>query len=269
MEKTVIKISEYIKKQTDIVPEIGIMTGKYFNHFVEMVENPVVIKYTDIPDFPTLRADKEGCFIFGKIKNRSIAIVYGRLHGYYGYKQGEILLPMMVLHYLGCRKIISNTSVGALSHRMKVGDVAVITDHINLSGTSPLIGSFSYSNKHRFSNVSDTYSKENIAFAKKIAKSMHFKLKKAVIMQFTGPTQETRAEVNLARMLHADVMGFNIITDTLCASYLGMNYLALVLVTNYNSADSVNTIRYDDIQYNLKCADKFYSEFLSKLVEKF
>lgn len=269
MEKSIKSVAEFIKKKIDIVPEVGIMTGKYYNHLVDSVENPIIINYKDIPNYPALRGDVEGYFVFGKIKGRPIAIAHGRLHAYYGYKQGELVLPMAVLHYLGCRKIISNGCAGALSHKLKVGDVVAITDHINLSGSNPLVGSFSYSNKHRFSNVTNMYKKENIEYAKTIAKSMHFKLKKGKLIQFTSPTQETTAEVGLARLLGADLIGFNIIADTLCAAYLDMDYLALALVTNYNSADSVNLIKHEDILYNIKCADKFYSEFLSRLIEKF
>jgi len=257
-------ILEYIRSKTDIVPETGVILSSGFEEFVDAVENKIVIKYTDIPGFEVYGTEKErGHFILGTIDGKGVIAMDRRLHYHNGYKPSQLGTPIYVMKELGCKRLIVSCSVGALSTKLKVGDVVTFTDQINLSSKSPLMDYAEMRYGHKFIDMSNPFDISLVDNLVSIAKSeLAIKVKKALFLELMGPNGETIAEANFAKQLGASVVGFNVACEVIACRYCGLPVITLGLVTNYASAYSSGKIKHEDIAYNRKCASSYYVDTL-------
>lgn len=264
MNDLVKKVCEYIKEKTNIKPKVAIIVSKY--HREVPIDKQIKIAYKDIPNFPALGSDLQGEFIVGTIKGVSVIMAHGRFHLYNGYKNGYHCFPIYVFKELGCKALIINTGMAAINPRLKVGDIVEITDHINLSGRNPLFSDNMYLGHTRFIDVSSAYTPELLWTAKQVGKKMGLKIKTGTLVQFSGPTRETVSEIRAARLMRGDLAGFNIMNEAIACVYCGMQFLGLGTITNYATGVSKNKIKYEDVKYNMKCAEEYLCDFLVNLI---
>lgn len=268
MENTIEKIVNYIKEKVEInAPSIGVILGACFSDFVDEIENKKEILFADIPDLKTLGSDRqENKFIFGTIKGKNIIMIMGRLHYSLGYEVSDIATPIFILKELGCEKLILCSSIGAISKKIKVGDIVTFDDHINLTGRNPLYNC-KYEYGHKFIDMSNAYDAEMIdTLIYTAKKEMAIKVKRGIFAEFPGPSAETVAESHFADIIGADVMGFNVCNEVIAAKYCGLPVASYSLVTNYVSAYTNNKIKHEDIVYNRKCASSYYLELLVRFI---
>ena len=229
----VFKAAEYIKSEVDFEPEIGIILGSGLNGLAEKIENPVAVDYKDIPDFPVSTAPgHKGRFVFGFLSGKRVVCMQGRLHFYEGWSTDEIIMPIRVMKLLGVKTLILTNAAGGINLDFNVGDIMVITDHINLTGTNPLIGKNDERFGERFCDMSYTYTPSLVSLAEEVAGENGIELKKGVYLGLTGPSYETPAEIRAFRTLGADTVGMSTVFEVIAASHCKMNILAFSLVTN-------------------------------------
>lgn len=264
------KIVENIKKKIDNAQgTIGIILGHCFNDFLEYVEDKVEIAFKDITGLKVLGSDiDENKFVFGSIYNKKVIVVIGRTHYSIGYEEQDVAIPVYILKELGCKNLILCSSVGAINHKIKVGDVVTFTDQINFTGRNPLNCSDITKYGHKFFDMTEPYDLNMINTLSEVAKrEMGIKVKKGVVMEFTGPTAETASESRFASMIGADIIGFNICCEVIAANYCKLPVISYSLVTNYASAFSNTKIKHEDIVYNRKCASSYYLELLARFIK--
>ncbi|MBQ3048118.1 MAG: purine-nucleoside phosphorylase [Clostridia bacterium] len=264
------KIVEYIsKKVPDTKGSIGVIIGPCFSDFLDEIENKVELYFRDIPDMKILGSDREeNKLIFGTINGRKIIVSLGRLHYYLGYDQQDVAVPVFLLKELGCEKLIISSSVGAINHKLKVGDIVTFTDHINFTGRNPLYGLTFNKYGHKFIDMIDAYDQEMIDMLVYTAKNeMAIKVKKGIAIEFPGPSAETVSETKLALSMGGDIIGFNICSEIIAAKYCGLPVCTYALITNHASAFTNSKIKHEDIVYNRKCASTYYLELLSKFIK--
>lgn len=264
------KIVENIaKKVKNAQGTVGIILGHCFNDFLEYIEDKVEVPFKDIAGLKVLGSDvEENKLVFGTLYNKNIIVVIGRIHFSLGYQTEDVATPIYVLKELGCQKLILCSSVGAINHKLKVGDVVTFVDQINLTGRNPLNGLVINKYGYRFIDMIEPYDSSMIELLSKTAKQeMGIKVKKGVVVEFPGPTAETVSESRFSSMIGADVIGFNNVCESIAAKYCSMPMINYALVTNHASAYTNSKVKHEDIVYNRKCASSYYLELLARFIK--
>lgn len=227
------RIVECIKSKTDLRPDTGLILGSGLGSYADKLDCKVEIPYSDIEGFPiSTVAGHAGQFVIGKRAGKTVIAMQGRVHFYEGYSQAEITLPVRVMQRLGVRDLVLTNAAGGVNKTFAVGALMLITDHINFSGTSPLIGPNLDEFGTRFPDMGDIYTKslrEKVIIA---AKSADIPLEQGVYMMFSGPSYETPAEVRMARVLGADAVGMSTAPEALVACHSGMRVVGISCITN-------------------------------------
>lgn len=268
MKKIIDKIVKSIKSKVDIEPEIGIVVSFGLSEIIDRIEDRVELPFKDIDGLVTLGKDATTCkFYFGTIAGKKVVVMYDRLHYYQGYKPSEVVLPIYALKELGCKVLVNSSAVGAINKRIKVGDIVLFSDHLNFSNRNPLIGVDCEPYGFRFFDMTNAYNYDLLNQAYSVGKNLGIGLKKGVYIEFMGPNGETPAEIHMAQIMGADVVGFHVANEVVAARYCGMEVIGVSLVTNHASAFSRSKIRYEDIKYNRQVASGYFGEYLYSLIK--
>ena len=207
--------------------DIAIVTGSGLAKSVPELDNKVVVPYEDI-GLPKSRVEgHKDCFVFGKYGNKNIVIV-SRLHYYENADIKIVMLPLQVVSGLGAESVVLLTSCGGLNKEYRVGDIMVINDHINMSGINPLLKL----DKITFTNMLNCYEPEYISQINQIASQNGIKLKNGVHCQMSGPSYETRAEVEMLRLIGCDSVSMSTAHDCIIAKYLNMKVAGFAIIVN-------------------------------------
>lgn len=243
MDQRVEKIytaADFIKEQlSGRTPVIGIVLGSGLGKLAEKIENPLVIPYRTIPGFPVSTAiGHKGNFVFGELGGKFVVAMQGRFHYYEGYPLDLVTLPVRVMKVLGVKYLFVSNAAGACNPEFRVGDLAVIKDHINLI-SNPLIGPNMEEFGPRFPDMTCPYDLELQEIAFKVAGEMNVSLRQGVYLGNTGPTYETPAEVRAYRTLGADLLGMSTIPEVIVARHCGIRVFGMSVVTNCSNTQNV------------------------------
>lgn len=224
---------EFIRKYTDIVPEIAVVLGSGLGGFAKSIEVDVAISYSDIEGMPVSTAPShEGKLIFGRIAGKSIVAMQGRVHLYEGYTPQQVAMPIRLMRALGAEKLILTNAVGGIDKSLQRGDFMLITDHISAFVPSPLVGKNDDEIGTRFPDMSNAYDKDLQIIAKSVAAENGITLKSGVFTQLVGPQFETPAEINMLSALGADAVGMSTAIEAIAAVHCGFKVCGISLITN-------------------------------------
>ena len=241
LNEKVLEAVNYIRTRVSADPDIGIILGSGLGNLSYSIINPIEISYADIPYFqPSTVQGHEGKLIFGKIYGKSVVAMKGRLHYYEGYSMQEITFPLRVLTLLGVSKLIVTNAAGAINKKFKVGDIMLITDHLNMSGNSPLIGKNYEIFGSRFPSMNYVYSESMMITVKEIAAKFKIPVQEGVYAFMTGPQYETKAEVRMLETLGADAVGMSTVPEVIVAAHSGIDVLGISCITNTTGVEDVS-----------------------------
>lgn len=233
MENRIHKCVESIRAITDRKPKIGITLGSGLGDFVEQLSNKEEILYSQIEGFPTPTVKgHEGKLIFGTYNNTDVVVLDGRVHYYEGYTQQETVIPVRVLHEIGVETMILSNASGGINYDFQPGDIMLIEDHINLSGSNPLIGKNLDSFGLRFPDMSEVYSKKLWHTLRDKADQAGILTKHGVYLMCSGPSFETPAEIRAFRTLGADAVGMSTVPEAIAARHANMEVIGISVITN-------------------------------------
>ena len=214
-------------------PTVGLILGSGLGDFADTLEDRVVIPFADIPDFPQATVEGHvGAFVFGKRQGKSVVALQGRLHFYEGHSQQTITIPVRVMAKLGVKQLILTNAAGGVNLNYFPGDLMLISDHINYSGSNPLIGQNMPEFGPRFPDVSDLYSRDLRKLIMTEAEKAGISLRQGVYMMFSGPNYETPAEIRMARIVGADAVGMSTVPEALVAAQCGISVIGISCITN-------------------------------------
>lgn len=231
--KQLIETTEYLREKGFLEPELGLILGSGLGDLADEIENPIVVPYTEIPHFPasTVKGHK-GQLVYGTLSGKVVIAMQGRFHFYEGYSIQEVTLPIRVMKLLGAHTVGLTNAAGGVNTTFTPGDLMLITDHINFTGTNPLIGPNEEEMGPRFPDMSETYDKEYQSRIREEAQKLNVALKEGVYMGFSGPTYETPAEVSMARTLGADAVGMSTVPEAIVARHAGLRVFGVSCITN-------------------------------------
>ena len=227
--------ANYIKNQFNCeLPNISVILGSGLGGFAAATKVLKTITYSAIPGFPHghVEGHKGNLSLVEVSPGKNVLMMEGRLHCYEGFSANEVAFPILVLHHLGVHNLIITNAAGGINPNFIVGDLMIVTDHINFTGKHPLIGQNSSKIGPRFLDQTEPYSCELIEIAKDTAKKCNIVPKQGVYIGVTGPTYETKAEVHAFRVLGADAVGMSTIYEVIMANYLKMKVLAISDISN-------------------------------------
>ena len=261
------KSADFLREKVDFTPEIGIILGSGLGPFAREIENPVTVDYKDIPNFlVSTVASHAGKLIFGRIAGKKVVCMSGRFHSYEGYDFEQLVIPVRVLKLLGIRTLVLTNAAGAINTAYRPGDVMVVSDHIKLTGPSPLRGPNLEEFGPRFFDMTKAYTPALRRLALECAEGSGLRVHEGVYMFFTGPQFETPAEIRAARLLGADAVGMSTVTEVLTAAHCGLPTLALSVMTNMAAGVLDQPLSNEEVDETARKIEDRFSRYLKKIV---
>lgn len=237
-----------IRARTPVRPRVGVILGTGLGDFADALKLETVIPYREIPHFPHSTVESHaGELHLGRLADRPVAVMKGRVHYYEGYRMEQVAFPVRVLKALGCGTVIITNAVGGMNPTMPAGTLVVTRDHINLMGDNPLIGENDDSLGPRFPDMSEPYSRSLIAIAERAAESLEIPLQRAVFVGVAGPNLETAAEYRFLRWIGADVVGMSLVPEVIAAVHGGQRVLSFNVVTDTCDPDHLRPVSIPEI----------------------
>ena len=291
MEDVLAKVSEttsYIASRVDAKPKIAIILGSGLGSLGdEVIEDRIEVPYSEIPNFPSSAVEgHRNMLIFGKIYGKDVVVMQGRFHYYEGLEMDEVAFPVRVFAFLGIEQLIVANAAGGINKNLKPQDLLLITDHINLSGNSPLRGPNEEMFGVRFPSMKNAYSPRLRELAKNVANFSEFDeelnkkalrmaqndsdlkvdLKEGVYAFMPGPQYETDAEIEMLRRLGADAVGMSTVPEVIVAAHMGMEVLGLSCITNATSTEIPPS--HDEVLENASKVEEKFKNFVMRIIMK-
>ena len=207
-----------IKEKIPFKPRVGLVLGSGLGDYGDTVEVEAVIPYEEIRGFPksTVKGHK-GRFLFARVRETPVVMMQGRIHYYEGYAIQDVVMPIRLMKLMGAEILFLTNAAGGMGEGFSAGDFMLITDHINLTVPSPLIGANIEELGPRFPDMSQVYDQELLQIIRDAAKELSIPLKEGVYVQLSGPQFETPAEVRMVKNLGASAVGMSTVWQTFCS----------------------------------------------------
>lgn len=255
--------------QTRIIDNttIGIVLGTGLGGLVQKIDIQECIDYKDIPHFPVSTVQgHSGRLIVGRIGGVPVLAMQGRFHFYEGWSMAQVTFPARVFCLLGIKTLFVSNAAGGLNPGFKVGDVMVITDHINMFGTNPLIGPNMDEFGPRFPDMSQTYSQRLVSKALEIGKAENLDLRTGVYVGTSGPTFETPAEYKMFRALGADAVGMSTVPEVIVARHCGLEVFGVSIITDSGVPGEIVEVSHEEVQKVAAAAEPRMTRIIEALI---
>lgn len=263
IKATAIFINEKVKKPIDA----GIILGSGLGGLVKEIEIELTIPYSEIPDFPVSTVEgHSGKLIIGKLGGKTVMAMQGRFHYYEGYSMKEVTFPVRVMKKMGINTLFVSNACGGLNPDYKVGEIMIISDHINMFPEHPLRGTNMDELGPRFPDMSQAYDQHLRNKAKSIALRNSISIKEGVYVGVSGPTFETPAEYLMFRHLGADVVGMSTVPEVIVARHMDMTVFGISIVTDSGVPGQIIEISHEEVQEVAMKAEPHMTLILKELV---
>ena len=222
-----------VREETRVEPRVGIVLGSGLGGLADELTDAVAIPYAEIPGWPVSTAvGHSGVLVLGALENAPVVVMQGRAHLYEGIGADRVVFGVRVLGALGIRSLVVTNAAGGIATDFRPGQIVAISDHVNLQGTSALVGPNDDALGPRFPDMSEAYDPELRAHAREVAAGLGFELAEGVYGAWLGPQFETPAEIRFMRAIGADLVGMSTVQEVIAARHLGIRCLGLSVVTN-------------------------------------
>jgi purine-nucleoside phosphorylase len=260
--------ASYIEDRIKARPETGIILGTGLGGLVKEIEIIDSIPYNEIPDFPVSTVDGHaGRLIYGKLGNKEVLAMQGRFHYYEGYSMKEVTFPVRVMKFAGVKQLFVSNASGGLHPEWHVGDIVIITDHINFFTEHPLHGKNENELGTRFPDMSKVYDERLRNKAKLIALENNINVKEGVYIGVQGPTFETPAEYKMFRIFGADIVGMSTVPEVIVARHSGIKVFGISIITDSGVPGEIVEISHEEVQEVAMKAEPKMTLILKKLIE--
>lgn len=259
--------AQYLKDRMNTAPETAIILGTGLGRLVNEITDKYEIPYKNIPNFPVSTVEgHSGKLIFGKLGSKDIMAMQGRFHYYEGYNMKEVTFPIRVMNELGIKTLFVSNASGGMNPDFEIGDLMIITDHINLFSEHPLRGRNLYGD--RFPDMSEAYSKELIKKAKEIAREKQIAVQEGVYVGTQGPTFETPAEYKMFRILGGDTVGMSTVPEVIVANHCKMKVFGMSIVTDLGVEGKIVEISHEEVQEAANRVQPLMTTIMRELINR-
>ncbi len=260
---------ESVRSKTDLVPDVALILGTGLGGLAQEIEATAEISYEDIPGFPLYTVETHaGRLLFGELGGERVVAMQGRFHLYEGYSMQQITFPVRVMRALGAGNLIVSNACGGMNPLWSAGDLVLISDHINLLGDNPLIGSNDDSLGPRFPDMSSPYDPALREIARDVAREMKLTLREGVYVAVPGPNLETAAEYRFLRTIGADVVGMSTVPEVIVAVHGGMRTLGVSIITDECLPDALDPADIDKIIATAQAAEPNLTRLVAGVLQR-
>jgi purine-nucleoside phosphorylase len=237
-----------VRARSDLVPAVGIVLGSGLGGLAEELTDPVSIGFADLPGWPAATAPGHvGRLLLGHLDGVPVAMLQGRLHLYEGNDPGLVVQPVLLMGRLGARTVVLTNAAGGLDPSYGAGTLMLISDHLNLTGQTPLLGPNADELGPRFPDLTEVYSRRLRERLHAAADSEDVALAEGVYVGLVGPAYETPAEVRMLRQLGGDAVGMSTVLEAIAARWIGIEVAGVSLVTNAGAGYSDGLLNHDEV----------------------
>jgi len=261
--------ADYLRSRTDDMPRTAIILGTGLGALVDYIDDKLYIPYSEIPNFPVSTVEgHSGNLIFGTLGGKRVIAMQGRFHYYEGYDMKQVTFPVRVFQALGVDTLFVSNAAGGMNRNFRVGDVMVITDHINLFPENPLRGRNYSELGPRFPAMTEPYDHALIAEADRIASELGIRLVHGVYVGTPGPTFETPAEYEYFRIIGGDAVGMSTVPEVIVARHASMRVFGLSVITDLGGKDITEVPSHEEVQRAAEKAQPNVVAVMRELVKR-
>ncbi len=269
MLKKINETAEFLIRRMGHEARIAIVLGSGLNNLVQDIHTEVSIDYMDIPHFPVSTVEGHaGKLIYGTLNGVKVVAMQGRVHYYEGYDMEQVTFPIRVFKAMGIHTVILSNASGGMNPIYKVGDIVIITDHINKFPENPLRGKNEDSLGARFPDMSEVYSHELVIKAESIAQKYGIACHKGVYVGTQGPNFETPAEYRMFRIIGGDCVGMSTVPEAIVAHHGGMNCVAFSVISDLGIAGVVEKVSHKEVLNSVNVAEPKLRIIVKELVKE-
>ncbi|MCD8079896.1 MAG: purine-nucleoside phosphorylase [Bacteroides sp.] len=259
--------ASYLQSKMHTSPETAIILGTGLGSLVNEITEKYEIPYEEIPNFPVSTVEgHSGKLIFGKLGQKDIMAMQGRFHYYEGYSMQEVTFPVRVMKELGIQTLFVSNASGGTNPEFEIGDLMIITDHINHFPEHPLRGKNLYGD--RFPDMSEAYSKELINQAMEIAAENGINVRQGVYIGTQGPTFETPAEYKMFRILGGDAVGMSTVPEVIVANHAKIRVFGISVITDLGVEGKIVEVSHEEVQQAANAAQPKMTTIMRELINR-
>lgn len=268
MLEKIIETANYLKSRMHTQPETAIILGTGLGSLANEITDKYEVMYQDIPNFPISTVEgHSGKLIFGKLGNKDIMAMQGRFHFYEGYSMKEVTFPVRVMRELGIKTLFVSNAAGGMNPAFEIGDLMIITDHINFFPEHPLRGkNIEYG--PRFPDMSEAYNRTLIQKADQIAAEKGIKVQHGVYIGTQGPTYETPSEYKMFRILGADAVGMSTVPEVIVANHCGIQVFGISVITDLGVEGKIVEVTHEEVQKAADEAQPYMTTIMRELINQ-
>ncbi|QUH20720.1 purine-nucleoside phosphorylase [Alkaliphilus sp. B6464] len=268
MENLLMKLEstkKFLLDSIDESPKVGLILGSGLGTLADEIENPIVIDYKDIPNFPVSTVEGHaGQLVIGKLMGKQVIAMKGRFHYYEGYSMDKVTFPVRVMKAIGVELVLITNACGGLNPNLYPGSLMIINDHINMTGDNPLIGPNYSELGPRFPDMSNAYDKDLIELVHKVSKKINVQTHEGVYVSISGPNYLSKAELRMMQKLGADTVGMSTVPEVIVAKHSGMKVIGISCVTDMAIPDELESISHEQV---MEVANKTRPKFINLVKE--
>ncbi len=249
-------------------PKTAIILGTGLGQLAEEITESYEFSYSDIPNFPVSTVEGHaGKLIFGRLGDKDIMAMKGRFHYYEGYSMKEVTFPIRIMYELGIKVLFVSNASGGMNPDFKIGDIMVITDHINNFPEHPLRGK-NFPTGPRFPDMHEAYDKGLVSMADKIADEKHIRVMHGVYMGVQGPTFETPSEYRMYHRMGADAVGMSTVPEVIVARHCGIKVFGVSVITDLGIENAAVEVSHEEVQQAANRAQPLMTAIMREMISR-
>jgi purine-nucleoside phosphorylase len=261
--------ASFLRTKITTEPEVGIILGSGLGGLVKEIDIEIAIPYEEIPNFPVSTVEgHSGKLIFGRLSGKFVMAMQGRFHFYEGYTMQQVTFPVRVMKFIGVKTLLVSNASGGVNLNFRVGDLMILTDHINLFPTNPLMGRNNPDLGPRFPDMSEAYAKVLVSKAEAIAERNGIKVQKGVYAGLSGPCFETPAEYRYVRAIGADAVGMSTVPEVIVARHGGTPVFAISIITDMGVGAEAGDVSHEDVINVANSAEPKMTLIMKELIKE-
>ncbi|MFZ5952452.1 MAG: purine-nucleoside phosphorylase [Candidatus Rifleibacteriota bacterium] len=270
MKEKIAQAARFISDKVKTRPTVALVLGSGLGKFADELKNPVAIPYEEIPHFPVSTVKGHaGRMVIGEAGGKQVMAMQGRFHYYEGYSMQEITFPMRVMMAVGAKDLIITNASGGLNRNFKVGDLMIMTDHMNHMGGNPLIGKNDDDVGPRFPPMQGVYTPELVEAAMQIGRQIGAPVQRGVYVAVSGPNYETAAELRAFRIMGADAVGMSTVPEVIVAVHGGIKrILGISCITDMATGEGHEDVNHEEVIAAAAAAQPYFLELIRKMLER-
>ena len=258
----------WLRQRLQSLPTTAIILGTGLGRLAEEIAITQSLEYKDIPNFPVSTVEgHSGRLILGRLGDSTILAMQGRFHYYEGYSMKQVTFPVRVMYELGVRTLFVSNAAGGMNPDFEIGDLMIITDHINFFPEHPLHGP-NFPTGPRFPDMSHAYDHELIRQADDIAREKGIRVRHGVYVGTQGPTFETPAEYKMYRILGGDAVGMSTVPEVIVARHCGIRVFGVSIITDLGVEGRIVEVSHEEVQKAADAVQPLMADIMREMIKR-